>query len=172
MVLRSDLLPFEMKWSCICAGKEMCITQNECDVGNAGCCFFRTSVLGTVALVVDTVREDEWRIVVVLLLVVFSVVFAFGREPQSYLLFGRASLGWVRLTSHVLLCHRRWHAPHPRTKCTWSWKEPPSRPCASLSRAFHSPWRQDASAWWNSSVAALVSSVCSFPASGSSVISS
>ena len=51
--------------------------------------FFRTSVLGTVALVVDTVREDEKRIVVVLLLVVFSVVFAFGREPQSYLLFGR-----------------------------------------------------------------------------------
>ena len=26
-VFRSDLLPLETKWSCICAGKEMCYTQ-------------------------------------------------------------------------------------------------------------------------------------------------
>ena len=29
-VLRSDLLPLEIKRSCICAGKEMCCTQNVC----------------------------------------------------------------------------------------------------------------------------------------------
>ena len=27
-VFRSDLLPLEMKWSCNCAGKEMCFTQD------------------------------------------------------------------------------------------------------------------------------------------------
>ena len=29
-VFRSDLLPLGAKWSHICAGKEMCFTQDEC----------------------------------------------------------------------------------------------------------------------------------------------
>ena len=39
-VFRSDLLPLEVKWSCICAGKEMCFTQDECVIRNPGCCIF------------------------------------------------------------------------------------------------------------------------------------
>ena len=57
MVLRSDLLPFEMKWSCMlqkrCASLRMSVTWETLVA------FFRTSVLGTVALVVDSLREDE-----------------------------------------------------------------------------------------------------------------
>ena len=29
-VVRSDLMPLEIKWSCFCTGKEMCYTRNEC----------------------------------------------------------------------------------------------------------------------------------------------
>ena len=37
---RSDLLPLEVKWACICARKELRFTQDECVVGHPGCCFF------------------------------------------------------------------------------------------------------------------------------------
>ena len=39
-VFRPDLLPLGIKWSCICAGKELRSAQDECVVRNPGCCFF------------------------------------------------------------------------------------------------------------------------------------
>ena len=49
-VLRSDLLPLEVKWACICAGKALRFAQDECVVRNPGCCFVdecpRCSCLG------------------------------------------------------------------------------------------------------------------------------
>ena len=36
---QSELLPFETKWSCICAGKETCYAQCECVMRNPDCCF-------------------------------------------------------------------------------------------------------------------------------------
>ena len=45
---RSDLLPLERKWSCICAGKDMYYTQYECVMRNTGICFVST-VLDVVA---------------------------------------------------------------------------------------------------------------------------
>ena len=39
-VFRSHLLPLEIQCSCICAGKEMCFTQDECVMRNPGYCFF------------------------------------------------------------------------------------------------------------------------------------
>ena len=39
-VCRSDLLPLEIKCSCIYAGKEMCDIRYECVMRNPGCCFF------------------------------------------------------------------------------------------------------------------------------------
>ena len=38
-VFRSDLLPLEVKRSCIYAGTDMCFTQDECVMRNHGCCF-------------------------------------------------------------------------------------------------------------------------------------
>ena len=68
-VLRSDLLPLEIQWSCICAGKEMCYTQFECVVRNPGCfCFGRVCLVWLLwccgGSTVDKLREDESRIVV------------------------------------------------------------------------------------------------------------
>ena len=37
-VFRPDLLSLGIKWSCICVGKEMCCTQDECVMRNACCC--------------------------------------------------------------------------------------------------------------------------------------
>ena len=37
-VFRSDLLPLEIKWSYICAGKEMRYNQRECVMEKTGCC--------------------------------------------------------------------------------------------------------------------------------------
>ena len=36
-VFHSDLLPLELKWSCICAGKEMWLTQDERVMRDPGC---------------------------------------------------------------------------------------------------------------------------------------
>ena len=38
-MFRSDLVLLEMKWACICAGKELHFTQDGCVVRNHGCCF-------------------------------------------------------------------------------------------------------------------------------------
>ena len=38
-VFSSDLLPLEVKWTCICAGKEVRFTRDEYVVRNPGCCF-------------------------------------------------------------------------------------------------------------------------------------
>ena len=38
-VFRTDLLPLEVKWACICARKELRFTQDECVVRNPGCCY-------------------------------------------------------------------------------------------------------------------------------------
>ena len=91
------ILLLEVQWSGICAEKEMCYTQYECVMKKPWLLLF-----GRVCLMwllwcsggstVEQLREDEQRIVV-LLVVVFSVIFVFGREPQSYLFFGRAL--WV-----------------------------------------------------------------------------
>ena len=77
-VLRLDLLPLEIKWSCICAGKEMCHTQYECVMRNPGCCFFARACLMWCCggSTVDSLKVDEKSVVVVLLVVVVSgVVF-------------------------------------------------------------------------------------------------
>ena len=50
-VFDSDVLPVEMKWSCICAGKEMWFTEDECVMRDPGCCFVGQNVLDLVALV-------------------------------------------------------------------------------------------------------------------------
>ena len=42
-VFRSDLLPLEVEWSCICPGKEMCFNQDNCVMRNPGCCFAENS---------------------------------------------------------------------------------------------------------------------------------
>ena len=58
-VFGSDLLPLEIKWSCIGAGKEKCYTQNECVVKIPGCCFL-LNFFGVVGgSTVDEWREDE-----------------------------------------------------------------------------------------------------------------
>ena len=75
-------------------GKRLCCTQCECVTRKSGCCWFERVRLmllfwcggGSTA---HSLREDESRIVVALFVVVF------GRESQSYLLFGRVLLvGW------------------------------------------------------------------------------
>ena len=52
-VFRSDLLPLDMKRSCICAGQEMWFTQDECVMRTAGCCFVEQVCL------MWLLREDE-----------------------------------------------------------------------------------------------------------------
>ena len=46
---RSDLLPLEVKWACICAGKELRFTQDECVVRKILVAAFWTSVAAVVA---------------------------------------------------------------------------------------------------------------------------
>ena len=74
----------------------MCCTQYECREKPWLLLFERVRLMwllwccgGSTA---GTLEEDEQRIVVVVFVVVFGVVFVFGRESLSYVLFGRVLL--------------------------------------------------------------------------------
>ena len=85
-VFRSGLSPLEIKWSCICARKEMCYTQYECVMGFFGCCFFflrsGVSSCGLVLVFVPVV----WSCVVC-----WVVVIVLMRGPRRYWLFESAA---------------------------------------------------------------------------------